>query len=189
MASTSKRSQRAAEREEARREAALDQIRQFPDPVLKERAREIDAFDDDLSALAERMVDLMDGAHGAGLAGPQNGLLRRIFVYQAAEDNGPVVVVNPEIVAASEEKTIDGEGCLSLALLIDEGHHVPVERSVRVTIRAADVEGTVTEREVSGHEARVVQHELDHLDGVLILDRTTVEGRRAALRVLRSALT
>ncbi len=189
MASTSKRERRDAEREEELRVAAQRQIRQFPDPVLKQRSREVELFDDDLVALTERMEQLMDDAHGAGLAAPQIGLLRRLFVYHGGEERGTVVVVNPEIVAVGEERATDGEGCLSLALLIDDGHTVPVSRHVTVTLRAADEFGVVTEREVSGHEARVVQHELDHLDGVLILERTTVDGRRDAMRLLRGALT
>jgi peptide deformylase len=189
MASTSKRKQRAADREEALRLAALEEIRQFPDTVLRQRARTVDAFDDDLLALTDRMVELMHDAHGAGLAAPQIGLLRRVFVYHANDEVGSVAVINPEIVAASDEKEIGDEGCLSLAILLDQDYHVPVERSLRVTLRAQSVDGTVTERELEGYEARVVQHELDHLDGVLILDRATGEGRREAMRLLRGALT
>ena len=85
----------------ARRRLALQQVRQFPDPVLKQRSREVEAFDDDLAALAARMIDLMNDAHGAGLAAPQIGLLRRMFVYEVSEEEGPVVVVNPEILEAS----------------------------------------------------------------------------------------
>jgi peptide deformylase len=189
VASTSKSERREAEREEELRVRAQRQIRQFPDPVLKQRAREVELFDEDLVALVDRMEGLMDDAHGAGLAAPQIGLLRRLFVYHAGEERGTVAVVNPEILAASDERTTDGEGCLSLALLIDEGHTVPVSRHDSLTLRAADVFGVVTEREVSGHEARVIQHELDHLDGVLILDRTSADGRRDAMRLLRGALT
>ncbi|MDX6378000.1 MAG: peptide deformylase [Gaiellaceae bacterium] len=172
-----------------RRRAALQQVRQFPDPVLKQRSREVEAFDDDLAALAARMIDLMNDAHGAGLAAPQIGLLRRMFVYEVSEDEGPVVVVNPEIVETSEETIVDGEGCLSLSLLIDERHDVPVERHANIKLRAFDVEGNEVLRDVEGHEARVIQHELDHLDGTLILDRTTREARGDALRLLRRAIT
>jgi peptide deformylase len=168
---------------------ALAQVRQFPDPVLKQRSREVEAFDDDLAALAARMVELMNDAHGAGLAAPQIGLLRRMFVYEVSEEEGPVVVVNPEIIEASEELIVDGEGCLSLSLLIDERHDVPVERHASVTLRSFDVEGNELVRDVDGHAARVIQHELDHLDGTLILDRTTREARGDALRLLRRAIT
>jgi peptide deformylase len=173
----------------ARRRLALQQVRQFPDPVLKQRSREVEAFDDDLAALAARMIDLMTDAHGAGLAAPQIGLLRRMFVYEVSEDEGPVVVVNPEIVEVSEEVVVDGEGCLSLSLLIDERHDVPVERHASVKLRSFDVEGNEVVRDLEGHAARVVQHEIDHLDGTLILDRTTREARGDALRLLRRALT
>jgi peptide deformylase len=179
---------REAESRERRRHA-LAQVRQFPDPVLKQRSRAVEEFDDDLAALARRMVSLMNDAHGAGLAAPQIGLLRRVFVYEVSEEDGPVVVVNPEIVERSDEMVVDGEGCLSISLLIDERHDVPVERSARIRLRAQDVDGTVVERDIEGHEARVVQHELDHLDGILILDRTTREARGDALRVLRRAIT
>ena len=179
---------REAESRERRR-IALAQVRQFPDPVLKQRSREVEEFDDDLAALAKRMLSLMDDAHGAGLAAPQIGLLRRMFVYHVSEEDGPVVVVNPEIIDRSEETVVGGEGCLSISLLIDERHDVPVERSARIRLRAQDVDGTVVERDIEGHEARVVQHELDHLDGILILDRTTREARGDALRLLRRAIT
>jgi peptide deformylase len=183
-----KEERREAESRERRR-AALAQVRQFPDPVLKQRSRKVEAFDDDLAALAARMIDLMNDAHGAGLAAPQIGLLRRMFVYEASEDEGPVVVVNPEIIDASDELVTGGEGCLSLSLLIDERHDVPVERHASITLRAFDVEGNEVVRDVDGHAARVIQHELDHLDGTLILDRTTREARGDALRLLRRALT
>ena len=104
-------------------------------------------------------------------------------------EHGPVVVVNPEIVERSDETVVDGEGCLSISLLIDERHDVPVERNERIRLRAQDVDGNVVERDIEGHEARVIQHELDHLDGILILDRTTREARGEALRVLRRAIT
>src|SRR5215210_6406439 len=99
MAGTTRTAAEEARDEEERR-AAQAQIRQFPDPVLQQRAREVEAFDEDLEALAERMVRLMRQAHGAGLAAPQIGLLRRLFVYQVGEEEGPVTLVNPEIVAA-----------------------------------------------------------------------------------------
>ena len=144
---------------------ALQQVRQFPDPVLKQRSREVEAFDDDLAALAARMIDLMNDAHGAGLAAPQIGLLRRMFVYEVSEDEGPVVVVNPEIVEASDELVIDGEGCLSLSLLIDERHDVPVERHAGVKLRSFDVEGNEVVRDSRDTPRASIQHELDHLDG------------------------
>jgi peptide deformylase len=181
-------SRREDEQQEARRRAAAAQIRQFPDPVLKQRAREVEGFDADLEALADRMVGLMHDAHGAGLAAPQIGLLRRIFVYQAPDAEEARALVNPELVEASDERDVDGEGCLSLDVLLRVGHHVPIERPVRVRLHARDVAGNEVEIEAEGHEARILQHELDHLDGVLILDRAEGPARKEAMRVLREAL-
>ena len=165
---------------EARRRLALAQIRQFPDPVLKLHAREVEAFDDELRALVERMKSLMADASGIGLAGNQVGVLRRVFVFQPGADDDIVAVVNPQIGDRSEEVVEDEEGCLSL-----QGIRVPVERSVRVSITGTDIEGGELRLELEGIGARVAQHELDHLDGVLILDRTTPEARREAMAVLR----
>jgi peptide deformylase len=168
-----------AERE-ARKRLALAQIRQWPDPVLKLRANEVDAFDEDLERLATRMVALMSDANGIGLAGNQVGVLRRIVVFRAGDEEEPVVAVNPRIVDRSEERAVDDEGCLSL-----QGVLVPVERNLLLILEAEDVHGKPLRLELTGLEARVVQHELDHLDGVLILDRTTPEARREAMAVLR----
>jgi peptide deformylase len=165
---------------EARRRLALAQIRQFPDPVLKLHAREVEAFDDELRALVERMKSLMADASGIGLAGNQVGVLRRVFVFQPGADDDIVAVVNPQIGDRSEEVAEDEEGCLSL-----QGIRVPVERSVRVSLAGKDIEGGELRLELEGIGARVAQHELDHLDGVLILDRTTPEARREAMAVLR----
>lgn len=169
------------------RAAAIARIRQYPDPVLRERAREVDAFDDDLAALAERMLALMEQAHGAGLAAPQVGLLRRILVYRL--DGEPAVLVNPEVVSASDETEVGGEGCLSLEALLAVEHDVPVERHLEITVRHRDVVGEEHERTATGLEARVIQHELDHLDGRLIIDRAAPDDRKAAMRILRQALT
>jgi peptide deformylase len=168
----------SAERE-ARRRIALAQIRQWPDPVLKLRAEEVDEFDDDLRRLVERMESLMGDANGVGLAGNQAGVLRRVFVFRVA-DQEPRAAVNPAIVERSEELVADDEGCLSL-----QGVLVPVERPAAVTLEAQDVEGKPYRLELQGLGARVVQHELDHLDGVLILERTTPEARREAMAILR----
>jgi peptide deformylase len=179
---TSKRQREREERDEARRLVALSQIRRFPDPALRERGREIEEFGGDLVALAERMGRLMDDAHGVGLAGNQLGLLRRILVYRTDEDGELVVLVNPAIVERSDETVVSDEGCLSLP-----GVSVPVERSVAVTVEAKDPQGGDLRLEARDLEARVIQHEIDHLDGVLILERTTDEARRKALGQLRPA--
>jgi peptide deformylase len=164
---------------EARRRLALAQIRQYPDPALRLTANEIVDFDDDLRRLAERMVGLMHDAHGVGLAATQVGILRRLFVFQPDED-GARAVVNPRIVESADETVSEVEGCLSL-----QGVRVPVERATRLTLEGKDPNGEDVRWELEGLGARVVQHELDHLDGVLIIDRTDDASRKQALAILR----
>jgi peptide deformylase len=165
---------------EARRRLALAQIRQYPDPVLRMRANEVKSFDDDLRRLVERMTQLMQDARGVGLAGTQVGTLQRVFVFQPTEEDEPRALVNPVLVDTSEVTLSETEGCLSL-----QGVTIPVERPVKVTIEGKDEKGEDVRLELEEHAARVVQHELDHLDGILILDRTTAEARREALGILR----
>jgi peptide deformylase len=167
---------------EALRQLALAQIRQYPDPVLRLRSHEIEQFDDDLAQLVGRMTRLMQQARGVGLAANQVGVLRRVFIFQAEEDDEPQALVNPTIVDRSDETEPDDEGCLSL-----QGVLIPVERALRIRLEARDEHGEPVELELEGLSARVAQHELDHLDGVLIVDRSTPEGRREALSVLRQA--
>ena len=164
---------------ETRRRLALAQIRQFGDPVLRMRAHDLAEFDDDLKRLVSRMAELMHDARGVGLAATQVGIVRRVFVFQRGEDD-VVAIVNPVITERSGETETSDEGCLSL-----QGVTAPVERALRVTLEAKDENGGDVQLELEGHPARVVQHELDHLDGVLILDRTTDEARKEALAVLR----
>jgi peptide deformylase len=164
----------------ARRRTALAQIRQYPDPVLRMPAREVESFDDDLRRLLERMKRLMADASGVGLAGTQAGVLQRVAVVQLTVEEGPLALVNPRIVERSEELATDEEGCLSL-----QGVLVPVERACTITLEARDGDGEDVRLELSGLDARVAQHEVDHLDGVLILDRTAPEHRREALGILR----
>ena len=164
---------------EARRRLALAQIRQYPDPVLRMQARDVESFDEDLRRLVERMTRLMTDANGVGIAATQVGVLRRVFVFRPRDEEETTVVVNPRI-AAKEGTEVDDEGCLSL-----QGILVPVERSMRVTVEGSDETGAPVRLELDELAARVAQHELDHLDGVLILDRTTPESRREALAVLR----
>jgi peptide deformylase len=165
---------------EARRRLALAQIRQWPDPVLKMRAGEVEVFDDDLRRLTERMASLMEDANGVGLAATQAGVVRRVFVFRREEQDEPIVAVNPRIVDPSEERLTDDEGCLSLQRVL-----VPVERHCSLTLEAQDVTGGPLRLQLKGLDARVVQHEVDHLDGVLILERTTPEARREAMATLR----
>jgi peptide deformylase len=168
--------------QEARRRIALAQVRQYPDHALRTRAREVSEYDGTVSDLVERMTRLMRDARGIGLAAPQVGVLRRILVYQVTDEDPVVALVNPRIVSSSEELESAEEGCLSLgaASIV-----VPVERPTAVVVEAETPGGEPLRVEAEGLEARVVQHELDHLDGVLIIDRTTDEERRGALAKLR----
>jgi peptide deformylase len=164
---------------EARRQLALAQIRQYGDPALRMEAQEVAEIDDDVRRLVQRMTGLMEDAQGVGLAATQVGVLRRLFVFVDGEE-GPRAVVNPQIVERSDETEPDEEGCLSL-----QGVRVPVDRALRIVIEGLDADGAPVRHELEGYGARVVQHELDHLDGVLIIDRTDDEHRKEALRVLR----
>ena len=170
-----------AERE-ARRRLALAQVRQYPDPVLRMKANDVDEIDDSVTGLVERMKGLMSEARGVGLAAPQLGILRRVLVYQAGEEEPFRALVNPRVVESGEERIVDDEGCLSLgaASVI-----VEVERPTTIVVEATSPEGEEVRIEAEGLEARVIQHELDHLDGVLIIDRTSPEQRREALAKLR----
>lgn len=170
-----------AERE-ARRQLALAQIRQYPDPVLRMQAPPVEKFDEDLRRLVARMGDLMKDANGVGLAATQIGVLRRVFVF-APEEDKVAVLANPEIVRRGDEAETDDEGCLSI-----QGVTMPVERSTSVRIQGRDENGEEVAYDLEGTPARIVQHELDHLDGTLILNRTTPEARRAALATLRPRL-
>jgi peptide deformylase len=164
----------------ARREAALRHVRKFGDPVLKSRAAQVDLFDEPLRAEIDRMGLLMDDAVGVGLAANQVGLLRRFFVYRVDEDGPIQALVNPLITWTSEQEETFEEGCLSLPGVV-----VEVTRPAQVRVTAQDRFGESVELEADGLEARVIQHELDHLDGVLIIDRTTRGQRREAMRSLR----
>lgn len=167
---------------EARRAAALAHVRKFGDPALRTRARQIDRFDDALLDEVDRMGAIMDEALGVGLAATQMGVLHRLLVYRVPPAFGAAALVNPEIEWAARDKEIAEEGCLSLP-----GVLVDVERPIHVRVRALNELGKRVLIEASGLEARVIQHEIDHLDGVLILDRTTREQRKKAMRMLREA--
>jgi peptide deformylase len=164
---------------EARRRLALAQIRQYPDVALKMAARPVEHFDDDLRDLVERMKRLMREAHGIGLAANQVGVVQRLFVFTPSKDV-VAAVVNPEIVERSDETDVVDEGCLSI-----QGVLVPIERPMRITLVGKDEEGEDVRYELDDIYARAAQHESDHLDGVLIIDRTTPEARRGALALLR----
>jgi peptide deformylase len=159
------------------REARKD-IRVIGDPVLREHAHTVTEFDRSLRKLAKRMIRTMHDAPGVGLAAPQVGVLQRLFVYDVDDD--PRVLVNPVLDEFSDETEAVDEGCLSVP-----GVTMPVERSVSVRVRGQDEYGEPVDFRAEGFEARVIQHETDHLDGVLIVDRTTRSARAAALRALR----
>ena len=174
------RNQKLDPEAEARRRLALAQVRQYPDPVLRMQARDVEDFDDDLASLVERMRHLLHDANGLGLAATQVGVLRRVFLFLPDPEEEAVALVNPKLVEPSDERLSDDEGCLSL-----QGVVIPVERHERITVEATDQEGNDVRLELEGLPARIAQHELDHLDGVLIIDRTTDEARREALGTLR----
>jgi peptide deformylase len=157
-------------------------VRQFPDPVLKNPASDVAEVDDEVRRLIDRMTDVMSTAHGVGLAAPQIGVSRRVLIYRGSEEEGVRALVNPALVERSEETEVDTEGCLSL---LGGDLSVPIERHVRVRVAGLDGEGQPLEIEAEGLEARIIQHEVDHLDGVLITDRAPAEERRTALRELR----
>ncbi len=157
-------------------------IRRLGDPVLKSRATPVDRFDDSLRGQVTHLAAIMGDAIGVGLAAPQVGLSQRLLVYRVGPNAPVIALVNPELEwSGSEEDTLE-EGCLSIP-----GVTVDVERPLHVRVRALDEEGGGRLIEASGLEARVIQHEMDHLDGVLILDRTTRDQRRQAMKELREA--
>jgi peptide deformylase len=167
---------------EARRVAAMSLIRRLGDPVLRSSATPVDRFDDSLRQLCSRMAGIMNDAIGVGLAAPQLGISQRLLVYRVGPDAPVIVLANPELEWKSGDEEAGEEGCLSIP-----GVTVDVERPVHVRVRALDEEGEERRVEASGLEARVIQHEMDHLDGVLILERTSRDERKRALRELREA--
>jgi peptide deformylase len=167
---------------EARRAAAMSFIRRLGDPILKSKATAVDRFDDSLRGQVGRMAGLMSDALGVGLAAPQLGISQRLLVYRVGPEAPVIALANPEIDWTSDEEEVLEEGCLSIP-----GITVDIERPVHVRVKARDEEGEDRLVEASGLEARVIQHELDHLDGVLILDRASREQRREAMRQLREA--
>jgi peptide deformylase len=167
------------ERELSRRQReARKDIRVIGDPVLREHAREVTEFDRSLRKLAKRMIRTMHDAPGVGLAAPQVGVLQRLLVYDVDDD--PQALVNPVLDEYSDDTEESDEGCLSVP-----GVTMPVERPVSVRVRGFDATGEPVDFRAEGFEARVIQHENDHLDGILIVDRTSRSARAAALRALR----
>jgi peptide deformylase len=167
----------------ARRAAALADVRMWGDPVLRTAATPVERFDAELRARADAMARLMDDALGAGLAANQVGVLRRLLVYRVAADAPLRILVNPEVEWTADEEEPFAEGCLSLP-----GVWVEVLRPARVRVSARDEQGRPVTVHAEGREASVVQHEIDHLDGVLVLDRLAPDARRQAVRRLREAI-
>ena len=166
----------------ARREAALAHIRRYGDPVLRTKARPVEHFDDKLREEIARMGVLMADSIGIGLAAPQVGVSHRLLVYRVEPDSPIQPLINPEVEWSSRDQETMEEGCLSLP-----GVHVEVERPLHIRVNAQDDKGESIVIEASGLEARVIQHEVDHLDGVLILDRTSRDQRKEAVKALREA--
>lgn len=163
-----------------RRDAALAHVVKFGDPVLKSKASPVREFGPELRAEVERMVSIMRDGMGVGLAATQVGVLRRLLVFQAGADSEPTALINPEVEWLSDEVVVAEEGCLSLPRV-----SMDVERPLHARFSGFDVDGEPVRLEASGLEARVLQHELDHLDGILILDRAPRAQRKGALRALR----
>jgi len=149
-------------------------IRIYGDPILRKKSKKVEVFDDNLNNILEEMIETMYLGDGVGLAAPQVGLSLRIFVMDWGE--GPLKVVNPEILEFSEEKVVDEEGCLSLPDIFED-----VERSKWVKVKFQDERGNVHERAFEDYPARIFQHEYDHLDGILFIDRISAT-RRARLK-------
>jgi peptide deformylase len=166
----------------ARRAAALQFVRKHGDPVLRSRARAVETFDARLVEEVRRMGQIMHDSLGIGLAATQLGVMHRVLVYRVEADAPVAALVNPELEWSSGDVEPMEEGCLSLP-----GVLVEVDRPIHVRVRGRDEHGDELLIEASGLEARVIQHEMDHLDGVLILDRTSRDQRKRAMRALREA--
>ena len=157
---------------------AILEIRKWGDPGLRQRATEVEKITDVHRRLVADMLETMREAPGVGLAGPQVGVLERVFVWEVGEEHG--AVFNPVIVARSDEEVEGEEGCLSLP-----GLYYPVDRAVTVTVEGIDENGGPVKLDADDLLARVCQHEIDHLDGVLFIDHLSEEMRKEALGILR----
>jgi peptide deformylase len=159
----------------------MEQLRVFGDPTLKQQTHEVIEFGARLHALSELMFDVMEREGGVGLAAPQIGMLSRVMVWKNSDDeDAPYTFVNPRVTLCSEATVTDEEGCLSVPGVV-----MQVTRAEEVTVEFQDLEGDTYEVHLAGFPARVVQHEIDHLDGCLIIDRTSLEERRRVLKELR----
>ncbi len=146
---------------------AILPIRKYPDPVLREPAQPVTVIDQDLRQLAADMIETMEDAHGVGLAAPQVGVGLRMVIVDFDPENGDArVLINPVITKRSGRKELGDEGCLSFP-----GMRSRVKRSPRVVCEAQNLDGEIVEYQAEGLSARAVQHELDHLDGMLFIDK------------------
>ncbi|MGH2827815.1 MAG: peptide deformylase [Actinomycetota bacterium] len=152
-------------------------IRTFGDPVLRQKAHEVTDVTDVHGRLSADMIETMREAPGVGLAGPQVGVLERIFTWEVGDEFG--TIINPVISKRSRKMFSDEEGCLSLPGLV-----YPVERHLKVRVEAIDELGNTVKIDAEEHLARVFQHEIDHLDGILFIDRLPDDLRREARRIL-----
>jgi peptide deformylase len=167
----------------AERDEAFARIRQWGDPILRTRTREVTTFDAVLARQAEAMMEVMAAAQGAGLAAPQVGSLLRLLVYHPDRESPARALVNPVVEHASTDLIHDLEGCLSLGQALVQ---VEVPRAREVVVRARGIDGAEVRIEAQDAHARVLQHEIDHLDGVLMLDRVPPAQRRPAVRALQA---
>jgi peptide deformylase len=156
---------------------ATYEIRQLGDPVLKQRSKDVDNLDGNFARTVEAMYETMYDAEGGGLAAPQVGIGRRFFVFKT--EDGPQVAINPEVVEASGEEEWT-EGCLSIP-----GIGFEIVRPALVTLRATDLDGNELLVEADDYLGRMFQHEIDHLDGILAIDRVDPDERKKALRAIR----
>ena len=155
-------------------------IRLFGDPVLKQRAAEVANVDGSLVRLVEDMVETMYEAPGVGLAAPQVGVQKRLFVYDLNDGHGARTIINPTISESRGEWEYE-EGCLSVP-----GLYFPIVRPKEVHLTGYDLDGNEVSIEADEFEARVFQHELDHLDGKLLLEHLDSDQRKAAMKALRN---
>lgn len=163
---------------------AIFPVRKFGDPVLKEKAQPVEKIDNGVRELARNLIDTMNGADGVGLAAPQIGVLKRLIVFNARDSKKPRVLINPEIISISEEEIEDEEACLSVPAA-----EVKIKRAKTVTIKGLNLEGNKVTYKASELLARILQHELNHLDGQLILDKTSEKDRKKALKEISLGIT
>ncbi len=159
---------------------AVLQMRYFGDPILRTKAADVTQFDAELARLADDMLDTMHEAPGVGLAAPQVGVSKRLITYDSGAEDESGALCNGEITWYSEETNEAEEGCLSLP-----GLYLPVVRSTRVRVKGRRVDGTPVEIEAENLLARIFQHEVDHTNGILFVDRLTPELRKEAMKRLR----